>query len=121
MKISFDPSLTVVRHVTVESLALSWWYDSQPEVRRLWGIKETHQLRVIVAIEPTHDNNDVYPVWCANYDSWTRELSRRTGLPVQLELVHEFVNSELEIDGDGDVIVDLFWRDASLNRFNEVL
>jgi hypothetical protein len=121
VRIDLYPPLAAARSVTCESLALARWYDGQPAVRRLWGIQCGGQLRVIVAIEPTHDGDDVFPLWFANADAWTRELILRTGLQVRLELVHELPSSVLEVDGDGVVIVDLFWRDATLNRPHEVL
>ncbi len=121
MKLSLDPSVTAPRNITAESLALAWWYDSQPAVRRLWGIKDAQKIRVIVAVEPTHDNDDISPVWFANSEAWASELHLYTGSPVQLELVHEPPFDGIEIDAGSVIIADLFWRDATLNRPYEVL
>ena len=121
MKLGLDPSVTARRNITAESLALAWWYDSKPAVRRLWGIKDAQRLRVIVALEPTHDNNDIYPVWFANTQAWASELHLCTGNPVQLELIHESPCDGIEIDAGSVIIADLFWRDATLNQPYEVL
>ncbi len=98
---------------TPESLALARWYDSHASVRRLLGIREERRLRVIVAVEPTNDNDDIYPVWLANAEVWAGELRSHTGSPVQLELIQEPFDG-INIDAGGIVIADLFWRDATL-------
>lgn len=49
MKLCLDPYDVAPRDVTAESLALAGWYDSQPAIRRLWGIREAQTLRVIIA------------------------------------------------------------------------
>jgi hypothetical protein len=121
MKLSLDPSVTAPRKITAESFALAWWYDSQPAVRRLWGIKEAQMLRVIVAVEPTPDNDDISPAWFANAEAWASQLHLCTGSSVQLELIHESPFDGIEIDADSVVIADLFWRDATLNQPYEVL
>jgi hypothetical protein len=114
MKLSFEPIVVAPQDVTAESLALSQWYDSQPAVRRLWGIRGAQELRVIVVIEPTLDNDDIYPVWLANTGTWSRELHSRVGCDVQLELFLETPFDAVEIDAGSVVIADLFWRDATL-------
>lgn len=121
MKLSFDPSVTAPRNITAESLALTRWYDSQPAIRRLWGIKDAQKLRVIVAVAPTHDNDDIYPAWFANTEAWASQLHSYTGSPVQLELIHELPFDGIEIDAGSVIIADLFWRDATLNQPHEVL
>jgi hypothetical protein len=114
MKLSLEPFVVAPQNITAEFRALVRWYDSQPSVRRLWAIKCAHQLRIIIAIEPTHDNNDVYPVWFANSGLWVNELQLRTGSAVQLELLQESPWGGIEIDSGSVVIADLFWRDATL-------
>jgi len=121
MKLSIDPSVTAPRSITAESLALAWWYDSHPAVRRLWGIKVAQGLRVIVAIEPTLDNDDVVPGWLANSGTWSRELDLRTGSYVQLELIKDLPCDGIEVEPGSVLIADLFWRDATLNQPHEVL
>jgi hypothetical protein len=121
MKLSLDPCVIRPRDVTAESLALAWWYDSKPAVRRLWGIQEPEKLRVIVAVEPTHDNGDIYPAWLAYADAWAAELHSYTGRPVQLELIREAPCDGIEVTVDSVVVADLYWRDATLNRPYEVL
>lgn len=121
MKLSIDPSVTRPRTVTAESLALAWWYDSHPAVRRLWGIRVAQVLRVIVAIEPTLDNDDVFPCWLANTDAWSSELYSQTGSCIQLELVKDLPCDGIEVDFGSVLIADLFWRDATLNQPHEIL
>jgi hypothetical protein len=121
MKLCLDPYEVAPRDVSAVSLALAGWYDSQPAIRRLWGIRETEILRVIIAIEPTLDGDDVYPAWFANIEVWGRELRRSTASQVQLERIQESRCSGIEIEDDGVIIADLFWRDATLNLPNEVL
>jgi hypothetical protein len=114
MKLSLEPFVVEPGDITAESLAVARWYDSQPVVRRLWAVKQPQRLHVIVAIEPTLDNDDIYPVWLANAGAWTSELSMRTGCPVRLELFRETPFEEIEIGADGAIIADLYWRDATL-------
>ena len=121
MKLSLDPYDVAPREVTVEYLALASWYDSQPAIRRLWCIREEERLRVVIAIEPTLDGDDVYPTWFANVEVWTSELRQAMRSLVQLELIEESRCAGIEIDDDGFVIADLFWRDATLNLPSEVL
>src|SRR5688500_18684093 len=112
LKLSFDPALTAPRVITAESLALASWYDAHPAIRRLWGIRDAQRLRVIVSIEPTHDDSDVYPAWIGNSMNWARELRSSTGASVQLELIDE--SDGIEVDEDSTVVADLFWRDSTL-------
>jgi hypothetical protein len=120
VKLSQDPSATTPRIRTPESLALARWYDSRPAVRRLWCIKEAQKLRVIVALEPTLDGDDVSPTWFANREAWASELHLCTGRPVQLELVHGAID-RIEIGAESVLIDDLFWRDATLVEHQTVL
>lgn len=114
MKLSHQPFAVPPADVTSESLALARWYDSKPTVRRLWGIRHEQFLRVIVAVEPTLDNDDIYPVWLVNTGSWFRELYASVGRPVQMELFLAAPWDDIEIDAGGTVIADLCWRDATL-------
>ena len=113
-KLSLDPTLAPPPVIAVESRALATWYDAHPQIRRLWGIREAQTLRVIVSVEPTLDDSDVYPAWIGNSLSWARELSSSIGTPVQLELIDESHADGIEIDEHSVVIADLFWRDATL-------
>jgi hypothetical protein len=114
MKITLEPIIVAPEDVTFESLALARWYDSQPAVRRLWGIRHEQRLRVIIALEPTLDNDDVYPAWLVNSEAWAIELRARTGTAVHLELLQEFPWGGIDINSGSVVIADLFWRDATL-------
>jgi hypothetical protein len=122
MKLSLEPTITAMHDVSVESLGLAAWYDSQPEVRRLWGIKDARTLRVVVSVEATHDNGDVLPIWLGRCGAWARELRQFTGAAVHLQLFDELLMvGGLEIESDAVVIADLYWRDPTLNHPNEVL
>jgi hypothetical protein len=121
MKISIDPFKNCRVVVSSESLALAAWYDSQPAVRRLWGIRLTNLLRVVVSVEATLDNNDVLPVWLANRNSWANELSVFTRSTVKLELFDALTDDEIEIGTESVIVADLYWRDGTLNQPNEVL
>ena len=116
MKLRIDPSVAAPTNITPESLALGAWYDSQPAVRRLWGIREPKLLLVIVAIESTHDDDDTTPVWMANADAWASELRLQTGSPVRLELMQESTQGGIDVEPGSVVIADLYWRDETLGR-----
>lgn len=113
MKLNLDPAITSPQHITAEAEALSEWYDANPEIRRLWAIEDRQALRVIVTLEPTMDNGDTTPLWFAYSTTWEREIRATTGRPVQLELVEEPPSGEVEVDGGGEVIAAISWRDPT--------
>ena len=102
-------------------MALARWYNSKPAVRRLWGIKDAQRLRVIVAVEPTLDDDDIYPAWLAHAEEWASELHSHMGSDVQLELIHVPAFDGIEIGAESVIIVDLLWRDATLIEPHTVL
>ena len=114
MKLSLEPFVVAPQDVTIESLALGRWYDSQPAVRRLWGIRHVRYLRVIIALEPTLDNDDILPVWLANVGAWSHDLQLRTGNSVYLELFQASPWDGVEIHAGGVIVADVHWRDATL-------
>lgn len=114
MKLSLDPAVTAPRNITRESLVLSAWYDANPAVRRLWAVKDSRALRVIVALEPTVDDSDTSPAWLAHGQIWAREIRSGTGSFVELEMVEEPSVDEIEIDAEGEIIAALCWRDPTL-------
>ena len=65
-------------------------------------------------LEPTHDGNDIYPVWLANGHEWAHELHVRMNEPVQLEVTDEPFLAELADGVDGVLVAEVFWRDSSL-------
>jgi len=93
---------------------LTQWYAAHAAFRRLWAIKESQRMRVIVMLEPTHDGDDIYPAWLANGHEWARELQLRIAAPVQLEVVDEPFTAEFAAGIDGVVVAELFWRNSSL-------
>ena len=115
MRVSIDPSVDAPEDVTAESLALALWYDSHPAVRRLWGVKMAQGLRVIVAIEPALDSDDVFPSWLANKKAWSREIQQQTGSRVLLEVIRDLPCDGIEVDPESLLIADLFWRDVTLD------
>lgn len=94
---------------------LAQWYAAHSAFRRLWAIKESQRMRVIVMLEPTHDGDDIYPAWLANGHEWTRELQVRMAGPVQLEVVDEPFAAEFAAGIDSVLVAELFWRDTSLS------
>jgi hypothetical protein len=114
MTLNPDPSVIASRNLAAESLALAKWYDANPAVQHLWGIRDAQTLRVVVSIAPTPDGDDVYPAWVANCRAWARELHFLTRSVVQLELVGESMLDGIELDAEGVIVADLFWRDATL-------
>jgi hypothetical protein len=94
--------------------ALTQWYAAHSAFRRLWAIKESQGMRVIVMLEPTHDGDDIYPALLANGHDWARELELRVAGPVQLEVVDEPIAAETATGTDGVLVAELFWRDSSL-------
>jgi hypothetical protein len=113
MKLNLDPAITGPRHITAESEALADWYDATPDVRRLWAIRESRLLRVIVTLEPTMDNGDTSPVWFAQSAMWEQELRANTGGLVRLELVPEPHAPVFEVEADGEVVAAISWRDPA--------
>ena len=95
-------------------LAVGRWYQSNPSIRRLWAIRHPYYLRVIVSIEPTLDNDDVYPVWLVNRATWAAQLQAFAGCPVRVELLQEFPWSRIGAEPGGEVVAELSWRDATL-------
>lgn len=114
MKLSLDPYVTAPRNRTAESLALAKWYDANPAVQRLWGIRDPQALRVVVSLAPTHDGDDVSPAWIANCRTWARELHSLTGSPIHLELVDESAFEGIDVHAESAIVADVYWRDATL-------
>jgi hypothetical protein len=114
MKLSLDPSVSALRFITSESLTLATWYDAHPPVRRMWAIRHAQTLRVIVALEPTVDDNDIHPVWLANSMAWARELHAHVGGFLEFELIDEPTMDEIETDAEGDIVLAMCWRDPAL-------
>ena len=90
------------------NLILAKWYAAHSAVRRLWAIRESQGMRVIVTLEPTHDGDDIYPAWLANGHEWAHELQVRMRRTVQLERVDEVSFERLTSDS---LLADLSWRD----------
>jgi hypothetical protein len=98
------------RTFTAAFLVLAKWYAAHPAVRRLWAIKESQGMRVIITLEPTHDGDDIYPVWLANGHAWAHELQLLMDGPVQLEAMDEPLLAEVATGVDGVLVAELFWR-----------
>jgi hypothetical protein len=93
---------------------LAEWYAAHSAVRRLWAIKESQQMRVVIRLEPTNDGDDIYPAWLAKGHEWARELQLLMAAPVQLEVVDEPLLAEFAAGIDGVLVAELFWRDPSM-------
>jgi hypothetical protein len=113
MKLSLNPMATIPRHITAESEALADWYDAHPTIRRLWAIRNTNALSVIVTLEPVVDNDDTYPAWFACNQGWAREIRSITGSAVKLELLDEPPVEEFEVDLEGEIVAAMSWRDPT--------
>jgi hypothetical protein len=111
MKLSIDPSVREDQSASPASTALASWYASHAVVRRMWAIEESQRIRVIVTLEPTLDGDDTHPAWLAHGGAWANELQLCTGRPVHLEAIGEPEFEEFEIDSDGIVVVEMYWRD----------
>ena len=101
--------------VTRESAALSAWYNSRPEIRRLWALRDAQGLRVLVHVERALDSNEIHPTWMASCDVWMDELQLRTGSPVRLENADEPFGDEVVTDAPGVIVAALSWRDPSFS------
>ena len=101
------------RRLDPESAALAAWYTTHSTVRRLWAFRNPYHLRILVTLEPTHDDSDPYPAWLANCDSWARELQLCTGYPVRLERLDEPILDGVMIDAEGAIVTTLSWRDPT--------
>ena len=99
--------------------ALGGWYASHPMVRYLWAFRKStgdeqsdiHRIRVIFVIDPTLDGDETSPVWIANAHKWARELRACMGSEVELELLETPLQDEVELDGEGDLVAALSWRE----------
>lgn len=99
--------------VTQECSALSDWYGSRPEIRRLLAIRDTQGLRVLIHLEPANDSNEIHPAWMANCHLWIDELQLRTGGAVRLEHIDESLADDGVTDAGGVLVAALSWRDPS--------
>jgi len=99
------------RRLGPESAALAAWYTTHPAVRRLWAVRNSYQLRILVTLEATHDDSDAYPAWLANCYAWARELQLCTDSPVRLELLDGFDGAA--IDAESVIVTTLSWRDPT--------
>lgn len=114
MKLSLDPACQPTPpHVTAEAEALADWYDSHPDVRRLWAIQGALSLNVIVTLEPTMDNGDTSPPWLACGRRWAGEIQSLMGSTVSLELLEEPLSSEVDVEYEGEIVAALSWRDPT--------
>ena len=101
--------------------SLATWYARTPRVRRLWAIDDSNppgssmleRLRVIVMLEPSGDSDETSAAWMARGRTWQQELRSQLACQVNLEWADGGDLDEIEIDGDGVVVVALCWRDAT--------
>ena len=96
-----------------ESAAFAGWYATHSTVRRLRALSTSHQLQILVTLEPTHDDSDAYPAWLANCGAWARELQLCTDSPVRLQLLDEPMFDGSATDADGVIVTTLSWRDPA--------
>ncbi len=109
-----QPSPNDSRTVTAAFGVLSKWYAAHSVVRRLRAVTDSQGMRVIVTLEPTHDGDDIYPVWLASGHEWAHELQLLMDGPVQLEVMDERFLGEFAAGVNGVLVAELFWRDTSM-------
>jgi len=114
-----NPSTASPWQLMPESTLLAAWYDCHAVVRRLWGARTNLNLRVILAIEATHDNDDLMPVWLTNYSTWLHELQGATRMPVTLELFGSYPFESVRLHPQEILIADLCWRDPTVDAPGE--
>jgi hypothetical protein len=91
----------------------SSWYAVHSNVRHLWAVRDSHGLRVLVTLEPTHDGNDSDPVWIANRHAWAHELQLCTDHSVRLERLDEPMLDSAAMDAESLIVATLSLRDPS--------
>ncbi len=101
------------RGINPEPTALAAWYATHCTVRRLWAVRNSRQLRILVTLEPSLDDSDACPVWLANCNAWARELQLCTDSPVRLELLDEPMFDGAATDADSLIVTTLSWRDPT--------
>ena len=114
MKLTPDPSPNDGRTYTAACSVLAEWYAAHSAVRRLWAVRESQRMLVILTLEPAVDSDDAYPAWLANGRDWAHELQQLMDGPVHLEVVIESSLAELSPGVDGVLVAELFWRDSSV-------
>ncbi len=90
---------------------LAEWYASHALVRRLWAIRDTEGLRVLVTLEPTPDGDDTHPAWIANREAWVHELQSYADSTVRLEQIE---HDEVELEAEGVLVAAFSWRDPTM-------
>ena len=105
-----------MRHVEdfASGQVLAKWYAAHPAIRWLQAVSESQRMYVTVALQPTHDGDDIYPAWLANAREWTHELQLLIDEPVQLEVTDEPLPADFSAAVDGVLIGEFFWRDCSM-------
>jgi hypothetical protein len=108
--------LRTIMRLTNPAKVLAEWYATHPSVRRLWAIDEARRMRIIVTLEPTLDNDDLYPAWLANGREWASDLQSRLNVAVHMEVAYEPAFTRLGLGHEGFLVAELHWRDPSLER-----
>src|SRR6478736_4513 len=91
--------------------AIAARYDAHSSVRRLWAISDAFGLRVLVTLEPTHEDNDTLPAWLANCHAWAHELQSSTDQSVRLERLDAPGFDGTASDAESTLVAALSWRD----------
>jgi hypothetical protein len=107
-----DGALAAEPAVTEIAAALTRWYADHSAIRRVWAIEDSVALKVLIALEPTSDGDDVLPVWLANSGLWRSDLRLRLQREVQLQLVLSASFDESDVNPDAAPIAEVSWRDS---------
>ena len=101
----------VERELADIASVLASWYATHSSIRRLWAIKDSAGMTLIVTLEPTGDGGDTLPIWLANKRSWMDELCKLTGRELTLQLFTSDTLFEPHHHRDAITIAELCWRD----------
>jgi hypothetical protein len=111
-----NSAFTAARIAASASIALADCPAFHSKIRRLWAIENLRGIRVIVALEPTHDGNDTSPAWLANCHAWAIEMRLHLKRTIVLELIGDPSLEAIDIDGETVIVADLGWRDPSKHQ-----
>lgn len=98
---------------TSRDVVLGRWYARHSTIRFLQAVRQPNGIQVTVALEPSFDADDIYPVWISNGLAWAEELQHELGETVMLGVLDEH-RAVPEAPGGADIVVaELFWRDTT--------
>lgn len=97
--------------------ALGKWYDATPDIRRLRATQQASVIHVLIALEPTADDDDTLPIWLAKSSRWMNDLQSLTNRDMHLEMSVSAAFDESPLGPETPMITELSWRDSSASRW----